>query len=54
MLLHTAPVQRTPARVLATLTAMMCHATAWRSQRGEAAVAAQSLLAALATGEAPA
>jgi hypothetical protein len=54
MLLHTAPVQRTPARVLATLTAMMRHATAWRSQRGEAAVAARSLLTALATGEAPA
>jgi hypothetical protein len=53
MLLHTAPVQRSPARVLATLTAMMRHATAWRSQRGEAAVAAPSLLAALATGEAP-
>ena len=54
MLLHTAPVQRTPARVLATLTAMMRNAKAWRSQRGEVEGAARSLLTALATGEAPA
>jgi hypothetical protein len=54
LLLHSTPVQRTPARVLGTLSAMMRHATAWRSQRGEAAIVARSLLAALATGEAPA
>jgi hypothetical protein len=53
MLLHSTPVQRTPARVLAALTATMRHATAWRSQRGEAGVAARSLLTALATGEPP-
>jgi hypothetical protein len=53
MLLHSTPVQRTPGRVLATLTAVMRHATAWRSQRGEAEAAARSLLAALATGELP-
>lgn len=54
MLLHTIPVRRTPGRVLATLSTLMGHATAWRSQRGEAALAARSLLAALASGEAPA
>lgn len=54
MLLHTIPVRRTPGRVLATLSSMMGHAAAWRSQRGEAALAAQSLLAALTSGEAPA
>ncbi len=53
MLLHSTPVQRTPGRVLATLSAVMGHARAWRSQRGEAGVAARSLLAALATGEPP-
>lgn len=52
-LLHSTPVQRTPGRVLATLTAVMQHATAWRSQRGEAVLVARSLLAALATGEPP-
>lgn len=52
MLLHTIPARRTPGRVLATLSTMMCHATAWRSRRGEAAPAARALLAALATGEA--
>lgn len=53
LLLHSTPVQRTPDRTLATLSAMMRHARAWRSQRGEAAVAARSLLAALATGGPP-
>ncbi len=51
MLLHAVPVQRTPARVLAALTAAMRCATAWRSQRGEATATARSLLTALATGE---
>jgi hypothetical protein len=54
MLLHSAPVQRTPSRVLTAVSAMMRHATAWRSQRGEAPAAARSLLAALASGEVPA
>lgn len=54
MLVHSIPARRTPGRVLAALSTMMCHATAWRSQRGEAAPVARALLAALATGEAPA
>jgi hypothetical protein len=54
MLRHSVPVQRTPERTLATLSAMMRHARAWKSQRGEAALAARSLLAALATGGPPA
>jgi hypothetical protein len=53
MLLHSTPVQRTPDRTLATLSAMMRHARAWRSLRGEATVAARSLLAALAAGGPP-
>jgi len=53
MLRHSVPVQRTPERTLATLSAMMRHARGWRSERGEAAVAARSLLAALATGGPP-
>ena len=53
LLLHSTPVQRTPDRTLATLTAMVRHARVWKSQRGEAAVAARSLLAALATGGQP-
>jgi hypothetical protein len=53
-LLHTVPVQRTPARAMAAVSAMMQHATAWKSLRGEAAATAQSLLATLAAGEAPA
>jgi hypothetical protein len=44
MLRHTIPVQRTPARVMATLTAMMAGATARRAQRGEAKEAAYQLL----------
>jgi hypothetical protein len=54
MLLHSLPVQRTPARVMATLSATMRHATAWRSPRGEAAPVARSLLAALAAQGPPA
>jgi hypothetical protein len=53
LLLHSTPVQRTPERTLATLSATLRHARSWRSQRGEAAVAARSLLAALATGGPP-
>jgi hypothetical protein len=47
LLLHTLPVQRSPARVLATFAAMMRHAQAWRSPRGEAADTASALLSAL-------
>lgn len=47
MLRHTIPVQRTPARVMATLARMMETATALRSERGEACKAARSLLAAM-------
>lgn len=54
MLLHSIPVQRTPARVMATLSATMRHATAWRSPRGEAAPVARSLLTALAAQGPPA
>jgi hypothetical protein len=53
LLLHSTPVRRTPGRTLATLSAMIRHARVWKSQRGEAAVAARSLLAALATGGTP-
>jgi hypothetical protein len=44
MLRHAIPVQRTPARVMATLAKMMEEATALRSERGEAAEMAASLL----------
>ncbi len=44
MLRHTIPVQRTPARVMSTLTAMMQTATAVQSQRGEAQQTAQAIL----------
>jgi hypothetical protein len=37
MLPHTIPVQRTPGRVLSTLSNVMSQARAFRSQRGEAA-----------------
>jgi len=50
MLLHATPVQRTPARVMATFSTIMRRATAWRSPRGEAAAAAASLLSALTAG----
>ena len=53
LLLHSTPVQRTPDRTLTTLTTMVRNARVWKSQRGEAAVAARSLLAALATGGPP-
>jgi hypothetical protein len=45
MLRHTIPVQRTPARVMATLAKMMETATALRSVRGEANEVAHSLIA---------
>jgi hypothetical protein len=47
MLRHSIPVQRTPARVMATLAAMMDGATAWRSERGDAAETARILLASM-------
>lgn len=47
LLLHATPVQRTPSRVLATISAMMRGASAWRSKRGDAAGVVSSLLAAL-------
>jgi hypothetical protein len=53
MLRHTIPVQRTPARVMATLAKMMETATAVRSERGEASEAANSLLTAIPLGGAP-
>ena len=49
MLLHTAPVQRTPARVLTTFAAVMRQARAWRTPRGEASLAASALLSGLET-----
>jgi serine kinase of HPr protein (carbohydrate metabolism regulator) len=48
MLQHSIPVQRTPARAMATLSGMMKDATAWRSQRGEARDTARIILAAMA------
>ena len=45
MLRHTIPVQRTPARVMSTLAAMMEHAQAVQSERGEASQTARALLA---------
>ncbi|ADW69211.1 HPr kinase/phosphorylase [Granulicella tundricola] len=44
MLRHTIPVQRTPARVMATLTSMLADASVIRSKRGEAGPAAHALL----------
>lgn len=44
MLRHAIPVQRTPARVMATLAKMMETATSVRSERGEASEAARALL----------
>ncbi len=49
MLRHAIPVQRTPARVMATLARMMETATALRSRRGEAGELARSLLGAMTT-----
>jgi hypothetical protein len=54
MLLHTLPVQRTPARVMETLAAAIRNAAVCRSPRGEAALAAQALIAALSTAGASA
>jgi hypothetical protein len=48
MLRHTIPVQRTPARVMATLAKVMHSASAWRSDRGEAHDVARILLSMLA------
>ena len=45
MLRHTIPVQRTPARVLSTLTALVANTTIFRTQRDEADQAAHRLLA---------
>jgi hypothetical protein len=53
MLRHTIPVQRTPARVMATLARMMETASAVRSERGEARETARSLLAAMTLGGDP-
>jgi hypothetical protein len=47
LLLHTFPVQRTPARVLATFSMVMRHARAWSSPRSDAAETATALLSAL-------
>jgi hypothetical protein len=47
MLRHAIPVQRTPARVMATLAAMMANASASSGERGEADITAAALLAAL-------
>lgn len=44
MLLHTIPVQRTPARVMAVLARTLAQASAWRTDRDEADAAAQALL----------
>jgi hypothetical protein len=53
MLRHAIPVQRTPARVLATLARMMEMATAVRSERGEGREVARLLLAAMTFGRPP-
>jgi hypothetical protein len=50
MLRHAIPVRRTPVRVMATLAKVMETATAWRSQRGEAAEAASAMLSAMSAG----
>jgi hypothetical protein len=47
MLRHSIPVQRTPARVMSTLSRMLDGATAWTSDRDDAADTAQHLLSAL-------
>jgi hypothetical protein len=47
MMRHAIPVQRTPARVMASLTAMMAGATAWTTPRGDARSTAMQLLAAM-------
>ena len=50
MMRHAIPVQRTPARVMATLAKMMETATAVRSERGEASETARRLIAAMSAG----
>jgi hypothetical protein len=45
MLRHTIPVQRTPARVMATLSRMLEGTTAWASDRDDAHSTAKLLLA---------
>jgi len=50
MLRHAIPVQRTPARVMATLAKMMETAMAVQSERGEASETARLLLAAMDAG----
>ena len=50
MLRHSIPVQRTPARVMATLAKMMESATALASERGEAPETARALLLAMSEG----
>jgi hypothetical protein len=47
MLRHAIPVQRTPARVMSSLSEMLKGATACRSKRGEASLTARLLLASL-------
>jgi hypothetical protein len=54
MLRHAIPVQRTPARVMATLARMMETATAVRSERGEASETAHALLQAMSQDKRPA
>jgi hypothetical protein len=44
MMRHAIPVQRTPARVMATLSCTMSDAKAWRSMRGEARETAEMIL----------
>lgn len=48
LLLHSLPVQRTPARVLTTLSTTVQNAIVCKSLRGEAAPTAQALISALA------
>jgi len=50
---HSIPVQRTPRRVMAALTAMVDGATAWSSARGEADAVAHSLLHSLESAQTP-
>lgn len=50
MLQHAIPVQRTPARVMATLAKMIETATVLRSERGEAHETACTLLSAMDAG----
>ncbi len=47
MLRHSIPVQRTPARVMSTLSRMLEATTAWESKRDDATLTAQLLLTSL-------